>query len=74
MVEITKETYEINNIEAIVDDNGILRLNKNHLEEQLKYSNLAVVTSKYCPGNKKHRFQLVEKPKKQPNRIFPMNI
>ena len=68
MVNIDKETYENNNIEAIVDDIGKLWLNEKHIEEKLGHKNLPVITNKYDQVYKKHRYELVNKPKKQPKR------
>ena len=59
-----------NFVEAIVDNNGILWLNKKNIEEGLSHSNLPVITRKYHSDYKKHRYQLVDKRNKQPNRIF----
>ena len=47
MVNIDKETYENNNIEAIVDGIGKLWLNEKHIEEKLGHKNLPVITNKY---------------------------
>ena len=33
MVDISRKTYERNAIEAIADNDGILRLNENYIEE-----------------------------------------
>ena len=68
MVDIGKETYENNNIEVIVDYIGTLRLNEKHIEEKLGHKNWAVITNKYDQVYKKHRYELVNKPKKQPNK------
>ena len=35
---ITKEIYENNDIEEIVDDNGIIWLNEKHVEEKLDHN------------------------------------
>ena len=70
MVDIGKETYENNDIEVIVDGIGTLWLNEKHIEEKLGHKNLPVITNKYDPVYKKHRYELVDKPKKQPNRRF----
>ena len=70
MVDIGKETYESNDIEVIVDGIGTLWLNEKHIEEKLGHKNLPVITNKYDPVYKKHRYELVDKPKKQPNRRF----
>ena len=68
MVDITKEAYKNNNIEVIVDGIGTLWLNEKHVEEKLGHKNLTVITNKYDPVYRKHRYELVDKPKKQPNR------
>ena len=70
MVNIDKETYENNNIEAIVDDIDMLWLNEKHIEEKLGHKNLLVITNKYHQVYKKHRHELVNEPKKQPNWSF----
>ena len=70
MVDIGKETYESNDIEVIVDGIGTLWLNEKHIEEKLGHKNLPVITNKYDQVYKKHRYELVDKPKKQPNRRF----
>ena len=46
-VNITKETYENNNIEIIIDEFDKLWLNEKHVEQQLGHKNLRTVTSKY---------------------------
>ena len=69
MVDISKETYE-SNIEVIVDCVGTLWLNEKHIEEKLGHKNLPVITNKYGQVYKNHRYELVNKPKKQPNRRF----
>ena len=40
-----------------------------HVEEKLGHKNLPVITNKY-DSYEKHRYELVDKPKKQPNKIF----
>ena len=45
MVNINKETYENNNIEAIVDGTGMLRLNEKHIERKLGHKNLPFITN-----------------------------
>ena len=69
-VDIGKEIYENNNVEVIVDDIGTLWLNEKHIEEKLGHKNLPVTTKKYYQPYKKHRYELVNEPKKQPNRRF----
>ena len=70
MANIDKETYKNSNIEAIVDGIGKLWLNEKHIEEMLGLKTLPVIISKYDQVYKKHRYKLVNKPKKQPNRRF----
>ena len=67
---ITKETFENNDIEVIVDSVNALWLNEKHIEEQLEHKNLQVITNKYDKIYKKSRYELVDKPIKQPNRKF----
>ena len=74
MVDISKKTYENNDIEVIVDGIGALWLNEKHIEEKLGHKNLPVITNKYDPVYKKHRYELVDKPKKQPNRRFLRSV
>ena len=67
---------ENNVIEVIVDGIGYwywykLWLNQKHVEEELRHKNLPVITNKYGPLYKKHRYELVDRPKKQPKqKIF----
>ena len=70
MVNIDKETYENNNIETIVDGIGKMWLNEKHIEEKLGPKSLPVIPNKYDQVYRKHRYELVNKPKKQPNRRF----
>ena len=70
MLNIDKETYEHNSIEAIVDDIGKLLLNEKHIEEKLGHKNLPAITNKCDQVHKKHRHELVNEAKKQPNRRF----
>ena len=44
--------------------------NEKHKEESLYQKYLRVTTVKYLSGHRKHRYELVDQPKKQPNRIF----
>ena len=44
-------------------------LNEKH-NEGLDYKNLEEITTKSNSNHRKHRYELVEKPKKQVNRIF----
>ena len=52
MFDISRETYEKNCIETIVDNNEILRLNKKHIEEGLDDKNLREITIKYHSDQK----------------------
>ena len=70
MVNIDKETYENNKIEAIVDGNNTLWLNEKHIKEKLGHGNLPAITNKYDQMYKKHRHELVNNPEKQSNRRF----
>ena len=45
MVNISKKTYENNDIEVIVNDIGTLWLNEKHVEEKLGHKNLPVITT-----------------------------
>ena len=68
VVEITKETFENNDIEAIIDGVNISWLNERHIEEKLGHKNLPAITNKYNKIYKKRRYELVNEPIKQPNR------
>ena len=46
MFNITKETWENNAIEVIVDSVNELWLNEKNIEEQLDQKNLSVITKK----------------------------
>ena len=70
MVDISKGTYENNDIEVIVHSIGMLWLNEKHIEEKLGLKDLLATSNKYDPVYKKHRYELVNRPKKQPNRRF----
>ena len=47
----------------------LLWLNEKHLEEKLDHEKLVVITGKCCLEHRKHRFELVEESKKEPNKI-----
>ena len=70
MFNITKETLENNGIEVIVDSVNALWLNEKNIEKKLGHRNLPVITNKYNKIYKKSRYELVNKPIKQPNRKF----
>ena len=61
MVNITKETYENNNIEIIIDEFDKFLLNEKHVEQQLEHKNLRTVTSKYSEEYRKCRYELIDK-------------
>ena len=56
-------------VEVIVV-NGIKWFNKKHIEDRLDHANSPVLTRKYHLDYRKHRYELVDEPKKQPNRFF----
>ena len=70
MTDITKETLENNDIEAIIDGVNTLWLNEKYIEEQLGHKNLPAITNKYDKIYKKYRYELVDEPIKQRNRRF----
>ena len=70
MVNIDKKTHENNDIEAIVDGIGKLRLNEKHIEQKLGHKHFPFITNKYDQVYKKLRYELANKSKKQPNRRF----
>ena len=65
MIVVTKQTCRINNIEVIVDDNGILWLNEKYIEEKLNHENLRAITTKCHLDYRIHKFELVDKLKEQ---------
>ena len=68
VLKITKETWENNGIEVIVDSVNALWLNEKNIEEKLGHKNLPVITNKYDKMYKKRRSELVNKPIKQSDR------
>ena len=68
MFNITKETLENNCIEVIVDSVNALWLNEKNIEEKLGHRNLPVITNKFDKIYKKSRYELVDKPIKQPDK------
>ena len=72
MIDVSRKTYERNGIETItiVDSDGILWLNEKHIEERLDHKSLREVTTKHNSSHSNYRYELVEEPKKQANRIF----
>ena len=70
MADISRKTYERNVTETVVDNYGILWLNEKNIEEGLDYKKLREITKRYNSNHRKHKYELVEEPKKQVNRIF----
>ena len=60
-------------IEVIADSVTTLWLNERNIEKKLGYKDLPSVTNKYDQIYKKCRYELVDKPIKQPNRRFLHN-
>ena len=62
MIAIIKETCESNDLELIIDDNGIpLWLNEKHIEKNLDHKTLPVIKRKYHLSDyRKHIFELVD--------------
>ena len=58
MVDISRETYEKNGLETIVDGDGILWLDGKRMDERLDYKNLRVTTVKYLSDHRKNRYKL----------------
>ena len=63
MVNITKETYENNDIEVITDNLNRLWLNEKYIEEQLGLENISSITNKYGKEYKKCRCEIIDEPK-----------
>ena len=55
MFNITKETYENNDIKAVTDKISELLLNKSYVQKQLGLKNLLALTNKYDKEYKKQR-------------------
>ena len=70
LISLPKKHKKSNDIEVIVGNNCILWLNEKHIEEKLNSTSLSVITRKYCSSYRKHRFQLVNKQKKEWSRMF----
>ena len=62
MVDISKEMYERNSVEKIVDNDGTFWLNGKNIEEILDH--------KLFSDCRKDRYELIDEPKKQSNKIF----
>ena len=59
-----------NGVETIVNKDGIFWVNEKHVEEGLDHKNLPATTLKHLSHHRKHRYELVNEPKKQSNRTF----
>ena len=59
-----------NGTKIIADNDGILWSNEKQMEQGLEHKNLWEITTKYHLSHKKHRYELVDEPKKQSNWIF----
>ena len=69
-VDISRKRYEKNSIETKADSDGILWLNEKYIEEGLNHKNLRGITIKYRSDHRNYRYELMEEPKEQCNRIF----
>ena len=65
-----QKTYENNDIEVTVNGISTLWVNEKHVEGKLGHKNLPVITNKYDPVYKKRRYELVDKPEKQPEDFY----
>ena len=70
MADISRETYERNDIEIFVDNDGTMWLNKKHIEEAVDQKNLREITIKYHSNHRKYKYNLVDKPKKTMQQNF----
>ena len=70
VLKITKETWENNGIEVIVDSVNALWLNEKNMEEKLGHKSLPAISNKYNKIYKTCRYELVNKPIKQSDRRF----
>ena len=74
MANITKETYEANDIEVIADEFGKLWLNERHIKKQLGLNNLPALTNKYDKEYKKKRSELNKSAKQSHRRFISVNL
>ena len=63
MVDISKKTYENNDVEIIVHGAGTLWINEKDVEEKLGHKSLPVITNQFDPVCKNYRYELADKPK-----------
>ena len=73
MIKISAQMYETKSMEVILADNDTLWLNQKHVEEKLGYNNLPVITNKYDPIYKTHRYGLIDQPNDEPSKRFWRN-
>ena len=64
MIDISKKPLENNGMEVLAEGTGTLWSNERHIEKKIGHKKLRVITNKYDPVYKKHRYELVNKPKK----------
>ena len=69
MVDIRRKTYERNGIETLVDSGRALWQNDRYMEEGFDHKNLPIITKINSSNYKKHRYELVHEPERQPTRI-----
>ena len=72
MVDISRKTFEKNGVETIVDSDEILQLHEN-IQIKDQFINICQRLQCYLSNHRKYRYELVDKPKKQPNRFFISN-
>ena len=70
MVDLSRKTFGINGTETMIHNGGILWLNEKHIGEELDHKNVWQITTKYHSDHRKHRYELLEEPKKQCIRVF----
>ena len=66
MVDTSRKTFKEIVVKTIKDRDEILGLNKKHIEDGLDHKNMPVSTKKYSSNYRKHRYELVDKPKNNP--------
>ena len=69
MIDITRESYERIGAKTNVNSEGILQSNEKHVQGRLGHKNLWM-TVKCPPDYRKHRNELIDGSKKEPNSIF----
>ena len=67
---ICAEKHVENGVETKKDNYEILWLNEKHIKEGLDQKNLGEITIKYHSDHRKHKYEIIDETKKQPNRIF----